>query len=157
MQLAAKHDWSKTHCLFAIAVERKRRVNRHCINLLIISVFSTRQYPTSASGSMPGTSAPHAWSAVAEPFGYDHAGTICHDSPNLSFSQPHMLSSPPPLVRGIPVVIHFLLIFAVYKKRNRFCKLEHRPRIEHVHRQPVDLDRSRHDLVGRKGLPCPTF
>ena len=56
-------------------------------------------------------------------------GTICHDRPNLSFSQPHWLSC---AARGelVPQLVDLLLRLAVHDEGDRLRELEVRPAVQ---------------------------
>jgi hypothetical protein len=68
----------------------------------------------------------------------------CHDTPNLSLSQPHCTSYPP-AESFSPVVVDFGLGFAVEDERDRLGELEVRPAIQRREALSFELERYRYD------------
>jgi hypothetical protein len=75
-------------------------------------------------------------------------GTICHDRPNLSVSQPHWISLPAG-AEFFPVVIDFVLGLAVDDKRDGRRELIVLAAIEANERLPLQLKGHRHRRTRR--------
>jgi len=73
-------------------------------------------------------------------------GTICHDSPNLSFSQPHRLGTPPVGGDGCPQLVDFLLSIARDEERHGFRECVHRAGIQRHEPLALELELRRYDL-----------
>jgi hypothetical protein len=54
-------------------------------------------------------------------------GTICHDRPNRSLSQPHCSAEPPASSRAFQYLSDFGLILAVHDERHRVIERVQRP------------------------------
>src|SRR6266849_5284675 len=69
-------------------------------------------------------------------------GTICHDTPNLSFSHAHCISSASGEL--LPQLIHFWLRLAVYKERYGWRKSVVRAAIQRHEFLPFELESHGH-------------
>src|SRR2546430_8859674 len=84
------------------------------------------------------------------------AGTICHDRPYLSWSQPHLVFSAA-CRQLVPQLVYFLLRVTVHEQRDRRRELELRAAVQGVEVLSLELECRPHDrpLLARPCLPIP--
>jgi hypothetical protein len=75
------------------------------------------------------------------------SGTICHDTPNLSLSQPHMLSLPPSASRADHRPVGLRLIFRQHADRGGGRVLEHVSGGQDHHRRTGKGELDDHGIV----------